>query len=199
MARLLIKTDGLENRTLELRLGVNHVGRNRDCDLPINHPTVSSQHCELILSNDGMVLRDCDSTNGSFVNGKRVREAWLEAGQEMRLGDVELLVESTEVNIAIPKFERERPKPPVVLADGAMICPRHLETPATFKCTNCREIMCSACVHVMKIRGGQPLFLCPICSHKCERLAGEKPKPKKGFMGFLETVRLKFGHGRAEK
>ena len=42
MARLLIKTEGLENRTLELRLGVNRVGRDPDCDFPIDHPTVSS-------------------------------------------------------------------------------------------------------------------------------------------------------------
>ena len=41
MARLLIKMEGLENRTLELRFGVNHVGRDPDCDFPIDHPAVS--------------------------------------------------------------------------------------------------------------------------------------------------------------
>jgi hypothetical protein len=195
MARLLIKTEGLENRTLELRLGVNQVGRDRHCDFPINHPTVSAHHCELILSNDGVVLRDCDSTNGTFVNGEPVREIWLEPGQQVRFGDVELLVESTEVNIAIPKYDRVRPPPAVeVLPDGAMICPRHAQTLATFKCPHCGEIMCSACVHVLKRKGGQPLFLCLICSNKCERLAVEKPKPKRGFIGFLDTVRLKFTH-----
>jgi pSer/pThr/pTyr-binding forkhead associated (FHA) protein len=195
MARLLIKTEGFEQQTLELRLGVNHVGRDPECDLPINHFTVSIRHCELVLTNDGVFLRDCDSTNGTFINGDPVKEAWLMPGQELRLGDVELFVESTEATIAIPQFERPRPKPPVVLPDGAMLCPRHPQLQAAYKCTHCSEIMCNACVHVMRRKGGQPLFLCPLCSQKCERISVAQPKKKKGFLGFLQdTVKLKFRH-----
>ena len=76
MARLLIKTDGLENRTLELRFGVNHLGRDPDCDFPIAHPSVSALHCELVLSNDGVLIHDCDSTNGTFVNGEAIKEVF---------------------------------------------------------------------------------------------------------------------------
>ena len=195
MARLLIKTEGLENRTLELRLGVNRVGRDPDCDFPIVHPTVSTNHCELVVTGVGVMLRDCNSTNGTFLNGDPIREAWLLPGQEVKLGDVELFVESTEVNVAIPAFERERPKPPVVLADGALVCPRHSHAQAAYKCTHCQEVMCSACVHVMRIKGGQPLLLCPLCSHKCEAIEISKPKKKRGFIGFLQdTVKLRFRH-----
>jgi FHA domain len=195
MARLLIKTEGLENRTLELRLGVNRVGRNPDCDFPIGHPTVSANHCELVVTDAGVMLRDCNSTNGTFLNGDPVREAWLLPGQSVKLGDVELFVENTDVNIAIPEFERERPKPPVVLADGAIICPRHSQAQATYKCTHCHEVMCSACVHIMRIKGHQPLFLCPLCSHKCEPIQIAQPKKKRGFIGFLQdTVKLRFRH-----
>ena len=88
MARLLIKTRGLENQTLELRFGTNHVGRDSDCDFPIDHPTVSSNHCELVLSSEGVMLRDCGSTNGTFVNGDHVKETWLLPGQTVHLGDV---------------------------------------------------------------------------------------------------------------
>jgi hypothetical protein len=196
MARLLIQTQGLDGRTLELRLGVNRVGRDEQNDFPITHPSVSSHHCELILSNDGVVLHDLDSTNGSFVNGQPVSEVWLEPGQRVRLGDVELLVESTEINVAIPKFERavEPPKPPLVLEDGSCVCPRHTDLLATFKCTHCGEVMCSGCVRMMRRQGGQPLFLCVICHNKCERIVTEKAKAKKGFLGFLQdTVRFKFG------
>jgi hypothetical protein len=200
MARLLVKTEGLNLNTLELRLGVNHVGRDPQNDFQLAHPTVSTHHCELILSNDGIVLHDCDSTNGSFVNGQPVGESWLEAGNEVKFGDVELLVESTEVNISIPKIEREIPKPPVVLTDGALVCPRHEEARATFKCTHCKEIMCSGCVRMMRIKGGKPLFLCCVCHQKCERIGGETAKAKKGFFGYLqETVRLKFGHSRPKE
>ena len=102
MAKLLIKTEGLENRTLELRFGVNHVGRDPESDFSIDHPTVSTSHCELVLSAEGVLLRDCDSTNGTFVNGDPIKEAWLLPGQTVNLGDVELFVESTEINISIP-------------------------------------------------------------------------------------------------
>jgi FHA domain len=196
MARLLIKTAGLENRILELRLGVNRVGRDPDCEFRVEHPTISSLHCEFSLTNDGVYLRDCRSTNGTFINGKPVMEAWLDPGQTVHLGDVELFVETTDANVAIPKFERPRPKPPVVLPGGAMICPRHPQEQATYRCTYCREVMCGHCIHIMRIKGGQPLFLCTLCSHKCEPIAvAAPPKKKKGFFGILaDTVKLKFRH-----
>jgi hypothetical protein len=197
MARLLIKTEGLDQRALVLRLGVNHVGRDPDCELCIDHPTISSLHCELALTDDGVYLRDCDSTNGTFVNDEPVGEAWLDPGQKLRLGDVELLVESTEAKMAIPQFERPRqqPLPPVVLPDGTLTCSRHPQSHATYKCTHCKEVMCNACVHVMRRKGGTPLFLCVICSHKCERIQVAQPKKKKSFLGFLQdTVKLRFKH-----
>ena len=196
MARLLIKTAGLENRTLELRLGVNRIGRNPDCDFPIIHPTVSADHCEIVVSADGVLLRDCGSTNGTFVNGDAIREAWLMRGQEVRFGDVELFVESTEVNVVIPQYERERPKPPTLLEGGMVACNRHAQTPALYKCTHCHDVMCNQCIKIMRIKGGQSLFLCPSCSHKCEMIQVAAPeKKKRGILSFLtDTVRLKFGH-----
>jgi pSer/pThr/pTyr-binding forkhead associated (FHA) protein len=197
MARLLIKTEGLEQRALELRLGVNRVGRDPDCDFPIGHSTISTNHCELIVTSDGVLLRDCHSTNGTFINGDPVTEAWLAAGQEVRLGDVELFVENADINVAIPQFERPRQEPPapVVLSDGALSCPRHPQLHATFKCPHCKGVMCSACVHVMRRKGGAPHFLCVICSHECEPIQVAQPKKKRGFLGFLQdTVKLRFKH-----
>jgi len=43
------------------------------------------------------------STNGTFVNGDPVKEAWLASRPDGELGDVELFIESTEVNVAIPQ------------------------------------------------------------------------------------------------
>ncbi|HEY4417107.1 MAG TPA: FHA domain-containing protein [Verrucomicrobiae bacterium] len=197
MARLLIQTQGFANPTLELRLGVNRVGRSEQSDFTIQHPSISSEHCEFIFSSDGVVLQDLNSTNGSFVNGQPVSEIWLEAGQQVRLGEIVLLVESTEINVSIPKLEPAlpvTPPTPLVLPDGSFVCPRHPELLATFKCTHCFEVMCSGCVRMMRRQGGQPLFLCARCHSKCERIISEQMKTKKGFFGFLQdTVRLKFG------
>src|ERR1041384_1022985 len=125
MARLLLKTEQAGVKLMELKLGANRVGRHPDNDFQIDHSTVSSVHCEIVLQESGVTLRDLESTNGTFVNGEKIREVKLVEGQTVRLGDVELLVESTDVRIAIPKFANmELPAPPVV-KDGEMVCPRH--------------------------------------------------------------------------
>jgi hypothetical protein len=110
----------------------------------------------------------------------------------VRLGDIELLVETTEVVVAIPKFDRPLVAPPVVLTDGSLLCPRHPRVRATHQCTKCREILCDACVHRLRRRGGKILKLCPICSGSVEIIGGEKPK-KKTLLDILnKTVKLPF-------
>jgi len=195
MAKLLIKTEGLENTLIELRLGINRLGRSADADFQINHATVSSLHCELVLRDSGVLLRDLESTNGTFLNNQPVREAELSAGQTLRLGDVELLVDNTEANVAIPKFANtELPAPPVVKADGDMACPRHRSATVTHQCTHCHEVMCFACIHRLRRKGGQKtLNLCPICSGTVEILGGApKPAKRSVFARVGETVKLAF-------
>ncbi len=191
MARLQVKTDGLKLRSLELRLGANRVGRDPDADFTLSHPSVSFTHCEFILSHDGVFVRDCDSTNGTFVNGEMVKAAHLQLGQAVRLGDVELIVEGTEAVIGIPKMEREIPTPPQMQADGSLLCRRHPESQVVFRCSHCQEQLCPACVHILRLQGGgNPLFLCPLCSHKCERIR-KIERPKEDFLGALgRTIRM---------
>jgi hypothetical protein len=194
MARLVIKSAETEDRVIELNLGMNHLGRSPVSDVQIEHPTVSAIHCEIVLANDGVMVRDCDSSNGTFVGGKRIKEARLLAGQTLHLGEVELLVETTDVTIAIPKFDMPRPAPPVVLPDGSMFCPRHPKARVTHQCTHCKEVLCDACVHWLRRRGGKLMKFCPLCSHPCVPI-GEEPRKKKSFLGLWgKTVKLPFFH-----
>jgi hypothetical protein len=194
MARLVIKSDGFGGRVIELKLGVNRFGRSPKNDVQIEHATVSGMHCEVVLADDGVVVRDCASTNGTFVGGQRVKEARLSAGQTLHVGEVELLVETTDVNIAIPAFDMPRPAPPVVLSDGSLICPRHPKKRATHQCTHCREVLCDACVHWLRRRGGKLMKFCPLCSHPCVPLGAEKPKKKSLFGLWRKTIKLPFSH-----
>jgi len=91
MARLVVKSEGRE-QVIELKLGVNRLGRSPDADLQVVHSTISGFHCELELDRHELVLRDCESTNGTFVDNEKIREVQLVPGQIVRLGDVELLV-----------------------------------------------------------------------------------------------------------
>lgn len=194
MAKLLIKSEGFRNQVIDLKLGLNRLGRSPANDFQIEHPTVSATHCEIVLKDGGLMVRDCDSTNGTFINGEPVQESALEAGQSLQLGDVELFVETTESAVAIPRFDMPRPAPPVVLSDGGIVCPRHRHARVSYQCTHCHEVMCEDCVHRLRRRGGRVLKLCPLCSHRCELIGGEKKK-KKTFLGFLQqTVKLPFVH-----
>jgi uncharacterized Zn finger protein (UPF0148 family) len=194
MANLVIKTEGMKAQVIQLKLGTNRLGRSPDNDFQIVHPTVSNFHCEIVLSDGAVLVRDKDSTNGTFVNSDAVTEARLEAGQTLRVGDVELLVESTEISVAIPKFDRpELPAPPVV-KDGSMMCPRHGHARVTHQCQKCHEVMCEECVHRLRRRGGKIIKLCPICSGSVD-LIGAKPKKRKkrSLLGMLEkTVKMTF-------
>jgi len=167
MARLVVKSNGFGDEVIELHLRVNRLGRSPENDFPIEHPSVSAFHCEVLLDPDQVTVRDCDSTNGTFVGGEQVKEARLLAGQTLCLGEVELFVESADVTIAIPKFEIPRPAPPVVLTDGSVLCPRHPKARVTNQWTFCREMRCKACVGKLRRPGGKAIKLWPLCSHNC--------------------------------
>ena len=192
MARLLKKSSDGPAQVLELNLGVNRFGRDPESDFPIDHPTVSARHCEIILTAEAVLLRDSNSTNGTFINNEPVKSAVLQAGQTIRLGDVEYFVETVEVKIAIPEFDRPRPAPPVMLTDGSILCPRHAESLVTHRCTHCHAVLCDACVHRLRRKGGKTLKLCGLCSHECVPITPEKRK-KRSFLGLLnKTIKLPF-------
>ena len=196
MARLLRRNRAGEPEVLELNLGVNCFGRDPKNHFAINHSTVSAHHCDIILTAEAVLLRDCNSTNGTFLNDQPVQQAVLAAGQILRLGDVEFLVEATDVTIAIPKVERPRPAPPVVLPDGAMLCPRHPKARVTHRCTHCHSVLCDTCVTRLRRRGGKTLKLCALCSHPVESLVAEKPK-KNALLALLQkTIKLPFARSK---
>ena len=62
------------------------IGRSPRCDLVLTDPTVSRRHAELVRSDDGWVVRDLSSTNGTRVNGWRVRRAAVALDDELTLG-----------------------------------------------------------------------------------------------------------------
>ena len=53
------------------------VGRKEDCDLRLEHKSVSKLHCVIVKTDGLLLLRDLGSTNGTRVNGTRVRRAAL--------------------------------------------------------------------------------------------------------------------------
>ncbi len=69
------------------------IGRSKDCDVPLADGNVSRRHAEIGRSADGFMLRDLDSTNGTTVNGRRVKSATVGEGDEIMLGTSTLRIE----------------------------------------------------------------------------------------------------------
>ena len=69
------------------------IGRSKDCDIPLADGNVSRRHAEIGRSADGFMLRDLDSTNGTTVNGRRVKSATVGEGDEIMLGTSTLRIE----------------------------------------------------------------------------------------------------------
>jgi hypothetical protein len=64
------------------------IGRGRACDLVLRNPTVSRRHAELVREDGRWKLRDLGSTNGTWDAGWRVGETEVDAGSELRLGEL---------------------------------------------------------------------------------------------------------------
>lgn len=106
MARLVVLTEGFTGRTYELKVDRTTVGRVEDNAFQVAEPSVSSHHCEILLRGDQVIVKDLDSTNGTFVNGQKVSESPLQSGQILRLGQLEMRLETGETKEASKKQDR---------------------------------------------------------------------------------------------
>src|SRR5262249_29759523 len=75
MRAQLIPLDG--GAPVDITKDLTLVGRKEECDLKIQHKSVSKMHCILVKTDGLLLLRDLGSTNGTRVNGHRVRRAAL--------------------------------------------------------------------------------------------------------------------------
>lgn len=94
MAKLVVLTEGFVGTSFELKGERTTVGRMEDNAFQIAEPSVSSHHCEILLRGAEVVVKDLNSTNGTFVNGQPTKEAVLKTGQVLRLGSVEMRLDN---------------------------------------------------------------------------------------------------------
>lgn len=102
MAKLVLLSEGLTGSSHELKAEKTTVGRLEDNTFQISEPSVSSHHCEILLRGSDIVVKDLDSTNGTFVGGEKTSETVLKHGQILRLGQIEMRLE-TEAGAASGK------------------------------------------------------------------------------------------------
>ena len=84
------------------------IGAMEDNDLVINEETVSRYHCKVTQEEDGYLLTDLGSTNGTQIDQVRVREAYLYAGCTLRLGTLELAFNFDDEKLPIVPSQDDR-------------------------------------------------------------------------------------------
>ena len=94
MPKLTVLTEGIEPTSFDLTKEVTSVGRVEGNDIVLDHQSVSGSHGELILRGDQDVyIRDLGSTNGSYIDGKKVAESPVQPGEVITFGEVQLKLE----------------------------------------------------------------------------------------------------------
>lgn len=89
---VMFKGDG-RRRDFKITRPTSTIGRSEECSLRIPLANVSRQHCELILSADELRVRDLASSNGTYVNNRRINETALRAGDRLKIGPVTFTVQ----------------------------------------------------------------------------------------------------------
>jgi pSer/pThr/pTyr-binding forkhead associated (FHA) protein len=96
MPRLVLLTEGFTGRSFELKSERSTVGRLEDNTFQIPAPSVSSHHCEILLKDNVVSIKDLDSTNGCYINGEQISEKDLQPGEIVRFGAIEARLEESK-------------------------------------------------------------------------------------------------------
>src|SRR5258706_1930647 len=192
MRRLFLKPKGeqIVVESFALKLGVTRLGRTADNDLQVNQPTISTFHCEIVWMNDSVEVRDRDSTNGTFIEGRRIQKAQLEPGQVLRVGDVEMFLDTAKAAISVPRLTPDTPNIEATPPQGTLPCANHPGIAAFYHCPQCEKDFCDDCVRTLKLLQGHVHKLCPLCSTHCKPIVYQHKRKRRSF---LEVVQNAFG------
>lgn len=111
---ILFKKDG-SRKTFSLRSDSTTIGRQDDCDLRIPLKDISRKHCQINRNNESLKIRDLDSRNGTFINGKRINdETTAQAGDYITIFPLTFLlqIDGEPKKIAPPHWDKPVPKEP---------------------------------------------------------------------------------------
>ncbi len=112
---LIRVTESGEQQPVPLNRERTLIGRLDDCHIRIPIADVSRKHCELVVSDGSIVIRDLGSSNGTYVNQERVSDMPLSAGDLVSVGGLVFVVavngEPSDINAEI-MFEDGLPDEP---------------------------------------------------------------------------------------
>lgn len=116
MPKLVIITEPLSGVVHMLGESWTTIGRADGNMFQISDGSVSSRHCEVRARGDELLVRDLNSTNGTFLGGTKVSEGIVKFGQTFRLGNVDVRFESSATSIPkVAVLDSDAPVPRAVM------------------------------------------------------------------------------------
>jgi pSer/pThr/pTyr-binding forkhead associated (FHA) protein len=111
MRAQLVPLDG--GPLVEITKDLVLVGRKEECDLRLEHKSVSKMHCVLVKTDGLLLVRDLGSTNGTRVNGTRVRRAALLPNDQLSIAHYKFRVHlgPDEAGAAAPEEHTQQMDP----------------------------------------------------------------------------------------
>ncbi len=115
MPKLMIKFEAAFIKEVKLDKPSFTLGRKADNDIVLDNPAVSGHHCKFYESGGTWFVEDLNSTNGTFVNAKKVLKSGLKPGDSVAIVKYTLVFTDENAALSAPKEEplpAQRPKAP---------------------------------------------------------------------------------------
>jgi pSer/pThr/pTyr-binding forkhead associated (FHA) protein len=180
----------------DLRGGLNSVGRNPTNDVVIHEASVSAFHAEITVDDRGVIVRDLQSTNGTFLDDQPISEHEIRSGQVIQFGSVTLRLLTDEIRITVPPTNPQ-PAPITARVDpdtGISLCSINPRLPATHRCVRCPRVFHEKSLRILHLSNSDTVLrFCPICSAQAEPIPGLVPPPLPPvtvLARITQTVRL---------
>ena len=97
MTKIILKFKDAVLKEIPVEKELITIGRKSDNDITIDNLAVSGHHARIFKAGDWFLIEDLDSLNGTFVNGKMIKESPLKNGDEILIGKHVLKFVSTDV------------------------------------------------------------------------------------------------------
>lgn len=219
MLRLVFNPGTPQAQEILLKPGDNFLGRGFSNDFQIQDASVSTSHCQITVVDGSICVKDLGSTNGTFVDGVQIDEAFVRPGQQIRIGSVDLALcmaepvpAHVEPELALAGASAESPAlefghsgsashtfvsvspAPVGAEESApLFCKNHYQNAARHKCPKCQRYFCDLCVNTRGSSAGGLKF-CKVCSSQCVpvSVSGHVPKPVNFFQSVPQSFKYPF-------
>src|SRR5580658_6490600 len=113
MRARLVSLDG--GQTVDLVKDLTLFGRDEDCDVRLDHKSISKLHCVIVKTDGLLLIRDLGSTNGTRVNGQRVRRAALLPNDSLSIANLKFQIkfgiELENDGVDSPGSKKDQPAP----------------------------------------------------------------------------------------